>query len=257
MNDTNVRCFPRMGVTRGATLWDELRAQPLSELSKSADGVSVENAEFYAMASERATDDDLMTLRRAVIAIATQFGFPRQVRKQQQTAFDRAVAAALHENMRILPADAACNDVWVFINLRLLPDVVVWRYGSWNGNEHSWHVAYDRIFKISRTTFGRLWWRVELLGVEGAQGLLEDEAVQLVERPRISGYRPLAIEIAHRHITSTESSQRMELLRDVMKRLTRQLAVVSVFAMHQGQIKELVNDVFVASTEAMSKATQT
>lgn len=253
----NVRCFPRLAVGQGAASWNKLRTQPLSELSKSADAVSISNAEFYAMASERATDVVLQTLRRAVLNTATQFGFPGLVRKQQQTAFDRAVAVILHEQMQILPADAACNDVWVFINLRLLPDVVVWRYGTWHDSEQSWQVAYDRIFKINRTTFGRLWWRVELLGIEGAQGLLEDEAVQLVERPRIAGYRPLAIEIAQRHITSTESSQRMELLRDVMKRLTRQLAVVSVFSMHQDQIKVLVDDVFAASTEAMSRVIST
>lgn len=257
MNDRSVRCFPRLAVGHGAVVWNELRTQPLSGLSKFAEAASILNAEFYAMATDRANDEVLHTLRQAVLITAEQFGFPNPVRKQQQTAFDRAVAAVLHENMRILPADAACNDVWVFINLRLFPDIVAWRYGAWNDREQAWQVAYERIFKINRTTFGRLWWRVELLGIEGARGLLEDEAVQLVERPRIAGYRPLAFEIAQRHITSTESPQRMELLRDVMKRLTRQLAVVSVFSMRQDQIKELVDEVFRASAEALSRATRT
>jgi hypothetical protein len=46
----------------------------------------------------------------------------------------------------------------------------------------------------------------------------------------------------------------MMLLRDAMKRFTRRLVVVSAFLMSEGQIAELVEDVFLESEQALKAA---
>uniref|UniRef100_UPI003FA793CD DUF6339 family protein n=1 Tax=Streptomyces sp. GSL17-113 TaxID=3115365 RepID=UPI003FA793CD len=66
------------------------------------------------------------------------------------------VAAALHTNMRLVPAEAASGDVWAFLALVLLPDVAYWRYPKPPG---------DRILgtDLTRHVFGRMWWRAQLV----------------------------------------------------------------------------------------------
>lgn len=81
-------------------------------------------------------------------------------------------------------------------------------------------------------------------GPELARKLGEDEAVQLMERPRISGYKPLATAIIERHLASSVTSNRMDLLRSAMKIFRRKLAVFSVFTMDNVQIQEFVDSVF-------------
>lgn len=226
----------------------------MDELSAYAATATTAGALFYPMASARCSDDDLRRIRMKLVALAEDYGFPREVSRSDKTRFDRAAVGVLHDSMGILPADAACNEVWIFLNVRLLPDIMVWRYGSPGMGEADWRVSIDRIFTFNRSTFGRLWWRAQLLGTSQASQLAEDEAVQIVERPRIAGYPRLAAAIARRHIESTASSQRMELLRDVMKRLTRRLAVVSIFVMDESQIRLFVEEVFTESEEAMALA---
>lgn len=224
---------------------------PLAEISQLGSAVSTMGAEFYPVAIARCSDLDLAELRAAVLAEAELHGFPDVEDTRQKTEFDQALSKILYERMNILPADAASVEVWNFINVRLLPDVAIWRYGQWSGS--AWEVNERRLFTMNRTIFGRLWWRAFLLGPEISTQLMEDESVQLVERPRIGGYAPLARAIATRHLASV-STKRMELLRDAMKRFTRRLVVVSVFLMTEEQIADLVEDVFLESQEALKHA---
>lgn len=238
---------------QAAAAWDELRILSLEEISQLSSSISTTGAEFYPVATARCTDDDLTELRAAVVEEAQSHGFPSMDVAKQKTEFDQAVSKILFERMNILPADAASVEVWNFINIRVLPDVAIWRYGQKSGDGMRWEVNERRLFAMSRTIFGRLWWRAYLLGPEIAIKLKEDESVQLVERPRIGGYAPLARAIATKHLSSV-STKRMDLLRDAMKRFTRRLVVVSVFFMSEEEIAEFVEDVFRESQEALKKA---
>lgn len=246
-------CYPRLPLPQAAAFWSELRTFSLEEIGQLASSMSTTGAEFYPVATARCTDADLTKLRSAVLEEARSYGFPDMDLARQKTEFDQAVSKILFERMNILPADAASVEVWNFINIRVLPDVAIWRYGQKSGDGTRWEVNERRLFAMNRTIFGRLWWRAFLLGPEISMKLKEDESVQLVERPRIGGYAPLARAIANRHLASA-STNRMELLRDVMKRFTRRLVVISVFFMSAEQIAELVEDVFRESQEALKKA---
>lgn len=251
MSDAPI-CFPRLPLTQAVVAWSELRILSLPEIGQLSSTVSTTGAEFYPVATGRCTDSDLTDLRAAVVAEARSHGFPEMDLARQKTEFDQAVSKILYERMNILPADAASVEVWNFINIRVLPDVAIWRYGHRSDDGARWEVKERRLFAMNRTIFGRLWWRAFLLGPEISMRLKEDESVQLVERPRIGGYAPLARAIATRHLASV-STKRMDLLRDAMKRFTRRLVVVSVFLMSEEQIAELVDDVFLESQEALKE----
>ena len=241
MTSANFRCFPRLSTTLGHRHWTALVGLPLHEITQIADAATSHGVDFYAVATDRCPDSGLHSIRQDILDVAKKYGFPDNARSR--TKFDQEAAAILHASMRILPADAASNEVWNFMNVRLLPDVVIWRYGS-QTDTGSWMVSDERLFHMTRTTFGRLWWRAELFGPELAQKLGEDEAVQLMERPRVSGYRPLSTAIIERHLASDLRSNRMDLFRSSMKIFRRRLAVFSVFTMDNTQIREFVDSVF-------------
>lgn len=242
-------CFPRLPLSQAVTTWQDLSRKSLDEIAEFAAAVSTAGAAFYPVATGRCTDSDLAELRRAVVNAARAHGYPG--RAKDKTSFDQAVSKILYEKMNILPSDATSVEVWNFINIRVLPDVLIWRYGRKSVDGSRWEVTEERLYAMKRTTFGRLWWRACLLGPDLSQRLAEDESVQLIERPLITGYAPLARAIATRHLATISTTRRMDLLRDAMKRFTRRLVVISVFHMSDAQIRELVDDVFLESQEAI------
>ncbi|MGP5609216.1 hypothetical protein [Arthrobacter rhombi] len=217
----------------------------------SAELATVDGATFYPLAKSRVSNAEFKSIRDGVLGVAVKHGFPSRVSSHERTQFDRAACEVLHDTVDIHPADASCNEVWIAFNLLLLPDVMVWRYGTWNSSELKWSVAHDRVFSFARTTFGRLWWRAHLLGNDAASQLGEDEAVQIIERPRIGGYQRLGSAIAKRHLVSEETDQKMILLRDAMKRFTRKLAVISIYGLSTLELAEFVDETFAESEAAI------
>lgn len=246
-------CYPRMTLYDASLSWELLRTQSLSEIGSSIDLASVQ-APYYPLARQRAGSDELMSLRLKIVGIAEEFGFPSAVSSKFLVDFDRAVGPEIHAQMAIMPSDASSIDVWNFINTAVVPDVVLWRYGRFNVQNKKWNISEDRLFDMTRTTMGRLWWRVHLLGPELASQLGEDEVVNLLEKPRIGGYPLLARVMGERLIAfaaESNTGRRMELFRDATKRLVRKMAVQSVFVMTQAEINEFVTSLFLESAEAL------
>lgn len=241
-------CYPRLGLSSALEEWSGLRHLSLSEMGERGDKATVLGAEFYPMAMGRCTDADLRNVRQAVLSAAIANGYPESSRKID---FDRDVSRFLYLNMSILPSDAASAEIWTFINLRVLPDIAVWRFGR-EGSD-GWEIAEERLFSKDRTVFGRLWWRACILGPDLAAQFGEDISVQLLERPKTTGYPPLARSIAERLLRAEKQHQSTDFLRDVMKRFTRTLAVISIFQMSPTQIDSFVDEIFLESEEAWSR----
>lgn len=249
-------CWPRMSLYEAASRWDGARGESLQGIANGIDMVSIPG-EYYPLARRRAGAENLAALRTLVVELARSFGYPSLVRGRRLIEFDQALGAAVHEQMRIMPADAACADVWNFVNAVVVPDVVLWRHGKFDDVKKRWTISEDRLFDLTRTTVGRLWWRVHLLGEDVAKELGEDEAVQLLEKPRIGGYMRLSRAIGQRHlhyVAVAGTTRRMELLRDVTKRFIRKMAVLSVYAMDAEQLENFVNELFVESATALGIA---
>ncbi|GAB16199.1 hypothetical protein ARGLB_113_00550 [Arthrobacter globiformis NBRC 12137] len=246
-------CYPRMPLYEASLAWEQLRSQSLSEIGASIDLTKIQ-AQYYPLARQRAAAVELMSLRSKIHGIAEEYGFPSHVSSKVLVEFDRSVGPEIHAQMAILPADASSIDVWNFINTAVVPDVVLWRYGRFNSQNKKWSISEERLFDMTRTTIGRLWWRVHLLGVELAGKLGEDEVVNLLEKPRIGGYPLLSRALGNRLLafaSESNMSRRMVLFRDVTKRLLRRMAIQSVFVMTPEQIDEFVASLFLESAEAL------
>lgn len=256
MSESTQLCYPRMSLADASLRWELLKSQPLHVIATEVD-VFGASGEFYPLARRRAAPDDLSALRAKIVNVASEFGYPSAVRGRRLTEFDRAVGPVVHQQMEIIPVDASSNDVWNYINTILVPDIVLWRYGKFDAVSGKWSISVDRLFDLTRTAIGRLWWRIQLLGEDVAAKLGEDEVVQLLERPRIGGYAPLARAIGRlhlRYITEDEGLPRMELFRDVNKRLLRRMAVQSVYVMTAAQIEDFVDELYQESLVAVAGA---
>ena len=245
--------FPRLDIYRASKEWVDAKDFSLSRITELMGAVNLDTAEFYHAAGRRASATDIQRLRNDIVGIAREHGFPRQSqgRRDGGAQFDRAVGETIRKLCPLVPAEAARVDVWNFINVRVLLDVVVWRWGTWRAEENEWSVSQDRLFQLARTAFGRLWWRVELLGPEAASLLSEDQSVQLMERPRMTGYPPLARAIADRLIVDQSGVNKDDLLRVAIRRLGRRMAVTSIFLMNGDQLAALVDQQFAEGAQAL------
>jgi hypothetical protein len=186
-----------------------------SDLRKRA-GAKHPDAAPVAVGGTPVPEEVIANVAESVRGLADELGFPEVLSRARVGEFDKPATALIHERMQIVPSDAASDEVWNFLTLVVLPDVAVWR---WPGR------AEERLLGRPRNAFRRLWWRAEVLGVElicGADGLGEDELVNIMERPTLSADERLAQCIAGAIVRSPKLSvARSELMRDFAKRVLR------------------------------------
>jgi hypothetical protein len=191
-------------------------------------------------------DAELRGLRAAAIAIAREHGYPEPPR--DVATLEERLADLLHDRLRITANEASVDDVWSYLTCCWLLDVAVWRFGA---------DADPRRFigNVNRNTFRRLWWRREILGPAFPLAQLgEDELVNVMERPTIAGDRRLARSIVTeflRRVGEDPGGERMQLMREAMKRLLRLTPFLSFAALSDREVEALVAGTFVAAADGL------
>ena len=244
--------FPRFPPAAAAERLVELTPLPAAELQQHSD--FQHNQAYWYPTGGRVAKADLRELADAVRGCAAEHGWPSPLgsRSFTTTAFDRQLSRLLVDNMQIIPADAASDDVWSFLSLVLLPDVAFWRFPNTTGR-----ADYERLLGRPRNVFRRLWWRAYTLGAEASEALFEDEAVAVMERPTLAGDRRLARAIVDRHLAMAQADPKLprtELLRQVTKRVRRLCAVLTVPALSDAQLRAIVEEVADASLFALTES---
>ncbi|MGW7819079.1 DUF6339 family protein [Streptomyces puniciscabiei] len=147
--------YPRLLAAQARPLFDEYRELTVGELSRRV-AVAHDSAVYVATGGDRVPPAQLRELREGVLDLAKQAGFPDDSDRNRNADFDLQLAALLHAEMGMVPAEAASRDVWAFLALVLLPDVAFWRYPQ---------PPRDRVLgtDLTRHVFGRLWWRAQLV----------------------------------------------------------------------------------------------
>ncbi len=147
--------YPRLLAAQARPLFEEYRHLPITKLTDLS-AFSHESAVYVATGGDRISSSQLRELRESVLDLAVQAGFPNDSDRARNADFDLRLAALLHAEMGMVPAEAASRDVWAFLSLVLLPDVAFWRYPQ---------PPRDRVLgtDLTRHVFGRLWWRAQLV----------------------------------------------------------------------------------------------
>ncbi|MFE7013094.1 DUF6339 family protein [Streptomyces sp. NPDC057651] len=147
--------YPRLLIEQARPLFEAYRNLTVDELAGRV-AVTHESAVYVATGGDRIAAGQLQDLRENVLVLAKAAGFPSDSDRTRNADFDLRLAALLHAEMGIVPAEAASRDVWAFLALVLLPDIAFWRYPQ---------PPKDRVLgtDLTRHVFGRLWWRAQLV----------------------------------------------------------------------------------------------
>lgn len=174
--------YPRLNDAYAIMLIGEYASKTSpSELTALA-ATSNEMAFHDASATEHVPDTHLQNLRKKMLDLAVANGFPAPLTRSAVREFDQPASDILYQEMELIPAEAANQEIWNFLTLILLPDIAAWRYPNTQKK-----LDFERWLGTERNVFRKLWWREATLGKE-LNGLIgEDEAVGIMERPSLSG----------------------------------------------------------------------
>ncbi|XUL88396.1 DUF6339 family protein [Streptomyces galilaeus] len=214
--------YPRLLAEQARPLFEEYRHLSTAELAGRV-ATSHDSAVYVATGGDRVSPSRLKELRAGVVDLAKSAGFPDDSDRTRNAEFDLRLAALLHAEMGMVPAEAASRDVWAFLALALLPDVAFWRYPQPPG---------DRVLgtDLTRHVFGRLWWRAQLVRSSddpepyGALKILGEAAFdQIYARRAALGGSPHMVRAILRVWQTLDLAglNERETLRDFLKRLLR------------------------------------
>lgn len=229
--------YPRLLAAQAQVLHWEYQVLPPREL-RGRFAYEHESAVYAATGGDRARLPQLRRLRELVVAVAEGAGFPDESNQAARAAFDLDLARILHSEADMVPAEAASGDIWAFLALVLLPDVVYWRYPRPPG---------DRVLAtdLTRHVFGRLWWRAHLVHDPddgepySALRILGEAAFdQIYARRKALGGSPYLVKAILRvwQGLDRKNVDERELLRDLLKRLLRLASFMSFEALDESQL---------------------
>ncbi|MFJ9536429.1 DUF6339 family protein [Streptomyces sp. NPDC101225] len=214
--------YPRLLAEQARPLFEEYGGLYVADLTSRV-ATSHASAVYVATGGDRISSAQLQELRAGVVDLAKQAGFPDDSDRVRNADFDLRLAALLHAETGMVPAEAASRDVWAFLALVLLPDVAYWRYPK---------PPKDRVLAtdLTRHVFGRLWWRAQLIHSSdapepyGALTILGEAAFdQIYARRAALGGSPHMVRAILRVWKDLDLSglNERETLRDFLKRLLR------------------------------------
>ena len=240
------RCLARLDRDTALGLVDTAAALPLQEVAAALpDQITV--VTWPAVADPRIPADALTGLRRSLLALAADHGYPDTAVRLPE--FDARATVLLHTGLRISAHEAGQDEAWTWLTCCWLLDVALWRFGR---------QADRRRFlgDVNRNTFRRLWWRREVLGadVDLAQ-FGEDELVQIMERPTLSSDTWLAQTIAREFLEGTRRHpgiQRMQLMRETTKRLLRRTPFIDHAALSGIELTEQIRGAVDSAANALN-----
>ncbi|MGV9416369.1 DUF6339 family protein [Streptomyces sp. NPDC003674] len=247
--------YPRLAPHEGRALVARFGPMTVDQLRSEA-GVP-RTTTYTPTGGVPAGPDRLRRLEKDVRTCAEMYGYPQPVDDRCYSDFDRSTAVLLHTTMDLVPAEAAEPDIWTYLAVCQLPDVVRWRFDGeylprWLGRG------------LVRHTFARLWWQAYALSVDvdGTRDyslihrLRESDLNQVFERRSIGGVpslaRAVARELVDPRLDKLEVSRR-KVVRDATKRIRRLLPFTCVLGLSEEEMSARIRSVFDESIREVSR----
>ena len=199
---------------------------------------------FAATGGPRVSAGELQDIRNGIVKVATSCGLGKKG-PRKTARFDSDISTLLAEEPILASGEALRDDVWTFIGVAMVPDVVHWRFGT----------ARERYFGGVRNTFQRLWMRAKSLdrGPDASKRwnllheLTEDALVQITERPSIGADPILSREIGEAWVRSAKrhGKKRMEpIMRHATLHIRIQNEIQSVSSLPLAELREMLDTFF-------------
>jgi len=194
-----------------------------------------------------ASSEYIANVRAAVLKTVEPW-WPGTVARPQAAAFDLALGHTLHEQLRIIPADAAHDEIWSFLTLVVFPDVAVSRFPDMHAS---------RLIGTPRNVLRRTWFRQEVLGDllhSTDRPLGEDELVGLFERSALARNRTLIRRLAVAVLAYDGPMARSEWARDLYKRVTFSTGPRLLDALSDTELDAIIHGTELASAPPYQQA---
>lgn len=245
---SRVKLLPRLDPASAQLLLEEIADQ--QEMALPPDDAYI--ARGFSLARYAATggsrsEDIVRKLAEDLRAVARRYGDMREgAHRPRHALYDRAATRVLALNPALRSGEALRDDVWTFISVVLLPDVVAWRFPK---------PSMARYCGGVRNTFQRLWIR----GVNLDRGsdheerwglvtaLTEDAMVQIFERASILASPGLSRAIAEVwvKVATREGRHLMEnITRTALKMIRIRNEIVDLAMLDEGELKAEIQELF-------------
>lgn len=160
-------------------------------------------ATWGASGGRRITPAELDLLRKAMLDIAKDCGFGAA--SADHASFDSRCSIWFGETGLVTTGEGLRDDVWTWLAVSLLPDLVAWRFPG---------QPEDRFLGGARNVFQRHWMRARAFDQGGhskrrwalVSALGEDAMVQILERTSVSSQPELAGSIARTWLERSRTS---------------------------------------------------
>lgn len=209
--------------------------------------------------------ESLWQLRKELMKVAQEFGFPSKISVGNVRSFDQKLAEVLwNEATKIgmSVSNASVEGTWNYLQGVLMLDLVAWRWLDWQNKTFT----KDRLNRMRRGALSNVWWRYNILTNNGNSAyqewmnlLTQDDVVQIVERPRMRGYSTVIIpfakkvaELRRKQISGNESAEETKkLIRAAAKRLRIYVGIRNAWYLEKSEadFNMLINDIFTEANQ--------
>ena len=222
---TRVSLLPRLNELGASSLVVRINGHSTPAAGMSVASAIEANSSYvsYAPSGGSAGTHLASDISENVRSIAKSCGFPDSTDRAARAAFDTEVAKWLGSQRDLDSGEALRDDVWAFISLALLPDVVTWRFPDKSAARFNGGV---------RNALQRLWVRGITLDLGEKhpsrwrllEALTEDAMVQIFERASIASDARFAQAIADAWISTGDRIGRGN-MEEVMRRAIKYLRI--------------------------------
>lgn len=250
---TNLRAYPRLSDGSALVCLWEVKSQAERDPKGLAELAGYDHPEAAPVATGAviATQDEIRRLRTEVLRYMDRWPSGAQVPNTQLGDFDRQLGKALHVHASLLPADAAHGGTWNFLSAVVFPDLIWARFP----NLHESRFLGNK----QRNALRRVWRRQEVLGdlmaVDGAVALKEDELVGLMERSALARNRRLVRQVAGCVLGLGGEPKRDDWAREFYKRITHLTGPLLLDVLDDEELQSLVADVAAGGSWSVESGT--
>ncbi|WP_018950957.1 hypothetical protein [Thioalkalivibrio sp. AKL12] len=221
-----IELFPRLDTFSARELWEEYHSAPNCTLEW---GLHHPAVTYTQTGGSKVIESRLRGIRARLVEIARECRFPERASREATRRFDFLAARFLSGEAQIPVCEAMRQDMWAYFSLILAPDISDWRFEG--RPRERWTAGI-------RNTFGILWRRGYLIGVDHKDGLgsgwetlealTQDALVQIVERTSLTADPRTARVIAESWARTSELRTRQAPMEAVMRSAIRNLRAYRV-----------------------------
>ncbi len=244
-----MKLWPRLPLPRARAVVTELHGLTLDEL-KARPWMGGAPRLFAPTGGVRVDDGTLRRLRGSLEECAAGAGYPHRGGRERRARFDSTSLRVLAD-CPIPFGEAIRAETWAWVTVILVPHLVRWRWSDDDGK-----VSLERYAgPLLRNALGRLWYQAVSLdrGAADPERWMyadqfgADQAVALLERPRLASSQAVCLSIARAWAALPVADRKEELFRETMKALLVRSAVQRLDVLDVRVLDEAVAATFVTT----------